>query len=191
VINAALKQGISRDTHLTALVDGAPNCWSVLVALQPYCGRSEYILNWFHIGKKFQNLKQVLGETFEEALDSAKWKLWHGESAEALAKLALLRDNITDDKKRSKLVELYNYIESNQTYTVNYQERAQANQTYTSQVAESHIESLINARQKRSKKMQWTREGAHQVLQIRAKMESKEWKQQWQATVLSALGAAA
>ncbi len=108
-----------------------------------------------------------------------------------MVKLALLQDNISDDKKRSKLVELYNYIQSNQTYIVNYQARAQANQTYTSQVAESHIESLINARQKRSKKMQWTREGAHQVLQIRAKMESQEWKQQWQATVLSALGAAA
>ena len=191
VINAALKQGISLDTHVTALADGASNCWSVLAALQPYSGRSEYILDWFHIGKKFQNVQQTLGEAFKEPLNSAKWKLWHGLPNEALIKLALLQDNISDDKKRSKLVELYNYIKGNRTYIVNYEARAQANQTYTSQVAESHIESLINARQKRSKKMQWTREGAHQVLQIRAKMESKEWKQQWQATVLSALGATA
>jgi hypothetical protein len=135
--------------------------------------------------------QQALSETFEESLTSAKWKLWHGQPEEALAKLALLRTNLTDDKQRSKIIELYNYIETNQTYIVSYEQRAQANKTYTSQVAESHIESLINARQKRSKKMQWTREGAHQVLQIRAKMESKEWKQQWQATVLSALGATA
>ena len=47
---------------------------------------------------------------------------------------------------------------------------------------------MINARQKRYKKMQWAREGAHQVLQIRAKMVSKEWKQQWQEAVMSALG---
>ncbi len=191
LINAALKQGISRDTQVTALADGANNCWSVLGAIQPYCGSWEWILDWFHIGKKFQTVKNALGETFEEALDSAKWKLWHGKSEEALAKLALLRDNLTDDKKKSKIVGLYNFIDSNQTYIVNYEERAQANQTYTSQVAESHIESLINARQKRSKKMQWTREGAHQVLQIRAKMESKEWKQQWQKAVMSALGAVA
>ncbi len=189
VINAALKQGISQDTHLTALADGANNCWSVLEALQPCCGSSEYILDWFHISKKFQSVKQVLGETFAESLNSAKWKLWHGSSQYALVKLALLQDNISDERKRSKLTELYNYIQSNQTYIVNYQARAQNNQTYTSQLAESHIELLINARQKRSKKMQWTREGAHQVLQIRAKMESQEWKQQWQATVLSALGA--
>ena len=136
-------------------------------------------------------MKQALGETFESALDKAKWKLWHGQPNEALAKLALLRANLTDDKNRSKIVELYNYIESNQTYIVNYEARVQANKTYTSQVASSHIESLINARQKISKKMQWSREGAHQVLQIRAKMESKEWQQQWQGTVLSALGTVA
>jgi hypothetical protein len=69
VINAALKQGISQDTHVTALADGAKNCWSVLAALQPYCGRSEYILDWFHITLKFQSVQQALGETFAESLD--------------------------------------------------------------------------------------------------------------------------
>jgi hypothetical protein len=39
--------------------------------------------------------------------------------------------------------------------------------------------------------MQWSREGAHQVLQIRAMMASREWESHWQETVLSALGAAA
>ncbi len=39
--------------------------------------------------------------------------------------------------------------------------------------------------------MQWTREGAHQVLQIRAMMAYNHWEQQWQNTVLSALGAVA
>lgn len=190
LIHAALKQGISLDTQVTALADGANNCWSVIGAIQPYCGSLEWILDWFHIGKKFQIAKNALGETFEESLDNAKWKLWHGKSEEALAKLALLRDNLTDEKKKFKIVGLYNFIDSNQIYIINYEERAQTNKTYTSQVAESHIESLINARQKRSKKMQWTREGAHQVLQIRAKMVSKQWKQQWQEAVMSALGAA-
>ncbi len=39
--------------------------------------------------------------------------------------------------------------------------------------------------------MQWTREGAHQVLQIRATMACNHWEYQWQNTVLSALGALA
>jgi hypothetical protein len=55
----------------------------------------------------------------------------------------------------------------------------------------SRVDSLINARHKKTGKMQWSREGADNVLQIRATMASKEWTSKWQSTVLSALGAAA
>jgi hypothetical protein len=58
-------------------------------------------------------------------------------------------------------------------------------------VAESHIDTLINARHKRTKKMQWTREGAHHVLQIRALMASNEWESKGHDVVLLALRAAA
>ena len=191
LINAALKQGISKETKVTGLADGANNCWSVLSALKPYCATLECILDWFHIGKKFQNVKNALGEAFETSLDSAKWKLWHGEANDALLKLALLSDQITAKTKKSKITGLYDYIYRNQAYIINYNERAQANKTYTSQSAESHVESLINARHKRTKKMQWTREGADRVLQIRAVMASDEWDRKWQGTVLSALGVAA
>ena len=91
----------------------------------------------------------------------------------------------------SKLTGLYEYLQRNQAYLVDYDARAQANQTYTSQVVESHIDALINARHKRTKKMQWTREGAHHVLQIRALMASDEWESKGQDAVLLALGAAA
>ncbi|MGK7911602.1 MAG: hypothetical protein AB4050_09005 [Synechococcus sp.] len=62
----------------------------------------------------------------------------------------------------------------NQDYLVNDEEREQTNQPYSSQVAESHIESLVNARQKKSGKMQWTRDGAHKVLQIGGMIASNE-----------------
>ena len=39
--------------------------------------------------------------------------------------------------------------------------------------------------------MQWTREGAHNVLQIRGMIASNEWENNWQAPVLSALEATA
>jgi len=191
VVNAAKKQGISQETQVTALADGAKNCWSVLSVLQPECATLECILDWFHIAQKFQNVKNALGEAFATSLESAKWKLWHGNAADALTKLAVLRDNVSDEGQRSKLTGLYEYLHRNQAYLVNYDARDQANQTYTSQVAESHIDALINARHKRTKKMQWTREGAHHVLQIRAMMASEEWESQCQGTVLSALGAVA
>ena len=110
---------------------------------------------------------------------------------EALTQLTLLCNTITDEAQKSKLTGLYNYIDRNQAYIVNYDERATTHKTYTSQVAESHIDTLINARHKRTGKMQWSREGADNVLQIRATMASKEWVSKWQSTVLSALGATA
>jgi hypothetical protein len=191
LLTAAHKQGMSHDTKVTALADGAKNCWSVLSALTPACATFECILDWFHIAQKFQQVKNALGEAFAASLESAKWKLWHGHPQEALTKLALLRDNLTDEGHRSKLTGLYEYLHRNQAYLVNYDARDQANQTYTSQVAESHIEALINARHKRTKKMQWTREGAHHVLQIRAMMASDEWESKGQNAVLLALGTAA
>ena len=37
-IIAALKQGLSDKTHVTALSDGAQNCWNVAKAIEPLCG---------------------------------------------------------------------------------------------------------------------------------------------------------
>ena len=103
----------------------------------------------------------------------------------------MLRDHVSDAVHRSRLTGLYEYLDRNQAYLVNDDARDQANKTYTSQVAESHIDALINARHKRTKKMQWTREGAPHVLQIRAMIASDEWESQGHGAVLSALGAVA
>ena len=139
--------------------------------------------------QKFQNLKNALGEALATSLDRIKWKLWHGKVRDALTKLALLRENITDDEQRAKLTGLHDYIQRNQGYIINYDERDNAKKPYTSQVAESHVDALINARHKKTRKMQWTREGAHHVLQIRAMIASEAWESQWQNAVLSALKA--
>ena len=178
---------MTEQTKVTGLADGAKNCWSALLALKSHCEVLECILDWFHIGKKFQNVKNALGEAFEKSLESAKWKLWHGKAKEALTKLRLLKDNITDTEKKSKVQGLYDYLQNNLDYLVNYDERKEAGKAYSSQVAESHIDTLINARHKRKRKMQWTREGAHNVLQIRAEMVSEEWEEKWQDAVVSAL----
>ena len=82
-------------------------------------------------------------------------------------------------------------MERNQAYSLNYAERATAHQTSTSQVAESPMDAFINARHKKTGTMQWSRDGADNVLQIRATMASKAWARKWQSTVLSALGAPA
>ena len=169
------------------MADGAKNCWSVLSVLKPDCQTLECILDWFHIAKKFQYVNQALGIAWSESLESAKWELWHGQAEKCLSELSLLRKNISDKEKQSKIKGLYDYLKQNQHYLVNYHQRERNNQTYTSQVAESQIDALINARHKRTGKIQWTRSGAHNVLQIRATMACNHWEHQWQNTVLSAL----
>ncbi len=191
VLNATLKQGLNSNTIVTALADGAQNCWSVIQALQAHCKHIEAILDWFHIGKKFQPLLNSLAENERESLENAKWKLWHGQATEALEKLKILSNQIKDQKQKSKLQALQDYLQGNQKYLINYEQRAQSNQTFTSQVAESHIDSVINARHKRDGKMQWSREGAHNVLQIRAAMVSQKWQDNWHKAVLPALGVVA
>ena len=61
---------------------------------------------------------------------------------------------------------------------INYQERQDSKLPFTSQLAESSINSIINERQK-NKKMQWTRVGAHNILQIRTSMFSKGFDADW------------
>lgn len=191
VLNAARKQGMTEDSVVTALADGAKNCWSVISSLKPHCKQLKPILDWFHIAMKFQTVKNALGESLEDALASCKWEIWHGKAKEGLTKLEMLMVNVSDPQKQSKLKGLHDYLKRNQTYIVNYGKRQDSNQTFTSQVAESHIESIINTRHKKTGKMQWSREGAHNVLQIRAEMISKEWDEHWQEVILSALDAVA
>ena len=191
VLNAALKQGMTEKTKITALADGAQNCWSVSLSLKPYCQEVECILDWYHIAQKYQTIKNALGEEFEEELESSKWSLWHGKYKECLSKLVEIEPLVKDKEQRSKLNSIYNFLNRNQAYVINYHQRKESKQIFTSQTAESHVESLINDRHKRSGKMQWNRESAHSVLQIRSKMASNEWDNQWQGTVLTALEIAA
>ena len=62
---------------------------------------------------------------------------------------------------------------------MNYQERYISHLPYTSTYAESSVNAVINTRQKNDKKMQWSRDGAHHVLQIRTSRFSKTWQNDW------------
>jgi hypothetical protein len=80
LLNATRKQGLVQDTEVIALADGANNCWSVILSLEPHCKQLTCILDWFHIGKKFQNVRSAVEEGFKDTLERVKWTLWHGKS---------------------------------------------------------------------------------------------------------------
>jgi len=67
---------------------------------------------------------------------------------------------ITEDKSlTTKLRKLSTYISNNKDGIVNYAERKNKGLVFTSNLAESTVNTLINERQKGKQKMLWGREG--------------------------------
>ena len=60
---AAVRQGISKDTEITAICDGANDCWSVVDYLRPYCKNILSILDWFYLVIKFKNTAVQMSAT--------------------------------------------------------------------------------------------------------------------------------
>ena len=105
--------------------------------------------------------------------------MWHGDPKIALDKLEDLQKLISDSKTLLKLGKLVTYIRNNQEGLVNYGARKREGLAYTSNIAEMTVNTLINDRQKGKQKMLWSREGAHNVLQIRSSVFSDTWKSDW------------
>ena len=64
---------------------------------------------------------------------------------------------------------------------MNYDQRDEKGLIYASSYAESTVNNLINVRQKNKQRMTWTREGAHQIIQIRAAKIGSNWEKDWLA----------
>ena len=90
-----------------------------------------------------------------------------------------MKELISDHKTLLKLSKLATYISNNQEGLVDYGARKREGLAYTSNVAEMTVNTLINDRQKGKQKMLWSREGAHNVLQIRSSVFSGTWKNDW------------
>jgi phage pi2 protein 07 len=180
--NACMTEGMGGNTEIICLADGAKNCKSIAYSITKDCKSMTYILDWFHIAMKFQNIS--IPEIGKKLLESAKWNLWHGNCDKALERLQELMEikTITEDRSLSmKLSKLSKYISNNNGGIVNYEERKNKRLVFTSNLAESMVNTLINERQKGKQKMLWGREGAHNVLQIRAAQRSKSWLKDWES----------
>jgi hypothetical protein len=177
-IKAAQKEGMSKNTKITAFCDGAANCWSVVDSLAPYCKEITRILDWFHIRQAYDKAVNLLPE-YKEQIDASKYKVWHGKAMEGVEKLKILSQSLINKKyqeqKINKIESIISYLSNNIDKLVNYMFRKNNDLPYTSNVAEANVESQINARFKRKQKMQWNRENAHNVLQVRSVISSNEW----------------
>ena len=183
-IVAALKQGLTDKTHVTALCDGAENCWKVVDALRPLAGGMTEILDWFHLAMKIKNI--ALPADYKDNLVKIKWHLWRGRVDRARIRLLELIDLVSGEY-RSRLEKLLLYITNNEGKIVNYRDRKTQGLVFTSNLAESTVESLINQRCKGHQHMRWSREGLNPLLQLRAAIASNDWNSRWKTAVLNAI----
>jgi hypothetical protein len=181
-IVAALKQGINPSTKITALCDGADNCWSIIDALEPLSSSIDRILDWFHLAMKIQNI--ALPERLKTKLIRIKWHLWRGRCDRAIIRLNELVIQCSE-KPAERLNKLIKYIENNESKIINYRERHKLGLPFTSNLAESTVESLINQRCKGQQHMRWSRDGLDPILQIRSAIASKDWEQNWETVIAS------
>ena len=174
-LNAAIKQGMTAETKITAICDGATNCWDIITSLEKHCHLVVRILDWHHIAMKFQNTR--LGQdALNEQLSGAKWFLWQGLPGKAIIRLKSIQNSIQEDEtSNNKIQKLLTYIENNSDFIVNYQKRQDEGLIFTSQMAESTVESLINQRCKGQQHMRWSRDGLHALLQVRSAINSNDW----------------
>lgn len=178
-IAAAKKHGMTTKTKITGLSDGASNCWNTIQSLTKHCAAIECILDWHHISMKFDQLINQLEDPYSCEVESLKWKVWHGKSNEAIERLGKLYLELLNTDCADKLHDLLKYLSNNVDYLVNYRSRKDDKLPYTSSIVESTIETLINTRHKKKHKAQWSREGAHNILQIRTSRISNLWNKEW------------
>ncbi len=92
---------------------------------------------------------------------------------------------LCSEKPAERLNTLKVYISNNESKIINYRERQKQGLPFTSHLAESTVESLINQRCKGQQHMRWSREGLDPILQIRAALASNDWDQNWRTVIAS------
>lgn len=178
-LSAAKAQGMGPQTQVTALADGAKNCWNIIRFLKGHCGALLLILDWFHIGKNLKTLFKKVSCFDENIKELVMIKLWKGQATQAIELLkeeaTRIAKHLATLKFQEDITKTITYLENNKKMIVNYQQRKKDGLIYTSSIAESTVEHLLSQRMKKKQKMQWTREGCHAILQLRAAMASDLW----------------
>ncbi len=175
-------QGLQANQQITFLSDGADNVRELQYLMHP---DSEHVLDWFHITMRLTVLNQFakgtcqadpeFGNKLLKLLSSTKWYLWHGNTEKALDELedcylTLEYDEITymNRKKFLKhLSEMDTYIRNNRHLIPNYGEKYRYGEIITTAFVESTVNEVIAKRMVKKQQMQWSREGAHYLLQTR------------------------
>ena len=177
-------QGLQANQDVTFLTDGGEEVRSLTELVTP---EAEHVLDWFHIAMRLTVLEQYArgvahhdadeGARLLRELERVKWLLWHGNGHRARQHADDLRDDVKglelDYPHLGKLArsaqEFSVYIRSNEGSLINYGERFRSGERISSSIAESTVNAVVSKRFAKRQQMQWTRRGAHLLLQTRTR----------------------
>ena len=177
-------QGLQANQDVTFLTDGGEEVRALTELVTP---EAEHVLDWFHIAMRLAVLEQYArgvahhdaheGARLLRTLERIKWLLWHGNGHRARQQA----DDLRDDAKGRELDyphlgkfarsahEFAVYITSNAGSLINYGERFRSGERISSAMAESTVNAVVSKRFAKRQQMQWTRRGAHLLLQTRTR----------------------
>jgi len=183
-------QGMQENQQIVFLSDGGEDVRNLQLYLSP---EAEHILDWFHLTMRITVLKQTakglpikvgegdeereLRETALKLIESVKWYLWHGNVFQALEQLESLSMDLesadfespseTTRKLLQAINEFHSYIERNRAFIPNYGERYRNGERIGTGFVESAVNQVMSKRMAKKQQMQWSRRGAHLLLQVR------------------------
>jgi hypothetical protein len=121
------------------------------------------------------------------ALERLKWFLWHGnvyqavqviQSVEMDLEVAVVTSGDATGCKLLKAVEeFHTYINNNASFIPNYGERYHHGEHISTGFVESTVNQVVSKRMVKKQQMQWTKRGAHLLLQIRTHVLNDEWEE--------------
>ena len=128
-------------------------------------------------GKGLVQCEAVLGEAISDQMERLKWSLWHGQVDKALGKIDDVESSIEPfsetyarfPKLVKALSQLRTYIVNNRHLIPHYGERYRNGEPIATGFVESTVNEVVSKRFCKKQQMQWSKEGAHLLLQTRVR----------------------
>jgi hypothetical protein len=162
-------QGMQEKQQVVFLSDGGEDVRRVQQYLHPF---SEQLIDWFHITMRLTVLQQQTkglqheraetGADVAKQLESIKHLLWHGNTQEALERIADLSidlsliqaQSVAAAKVSHELAEFEIYIKNNCAFIPNFGERWQQGERISTAFVESTINQVASRRFVKKQQMQ-------------------------------------
>ena len=174
-------QGMQMNQRVMFFSDGGTDIREVQAYLNP---EAEQYLDWFHITMRITVLGQYAKgldttpanrERALKILESTKHYLWHGNVVRARDQVEDLLGYLDNEKiegdngrkLRKALDEFDTYITTNRDLIPNYGERWRNEEAIATGFVESAVNQIVSKRFAKRQQMQWTKRGAHLLLQTR------------------------